>query len=323
VLDVPLGGRVDDVLPMIPLLLLAAALGAPPAVSVDTSAMVGGGLAEEDARQLRRALLVRLVEEGYVVAPSEGSVQIWLTVRPASSGWSVEARAAHVYSYHVKSSALSVLSLEILQRATMALDGAREDLAARIEGATSNAASSSSSLSSDSVVDGVETPGKRTSGSTWFVGAGASAGILARSGGVDPIVQARFDLRAPPRIGGRVQAGIDWSNGSGPLSILEWLAQIGPTWSPRLNPSLTFTTGLLGGILVHQFRYDPQDSGSRIDWTFAAPAELSYRIGWATLGGALIAGISERPRDHVISGNLAWHRGSYYVGVSAGLGVVL
>jgi hypothetical protein len=309
---------------MIPLLFFAAAPGAHLAVSVDTSAMVGGGLAGEDAQHLRRALLVRLVEEGYiVVTPSNGNVQIWLTVRPDSTGWSVEARAAHVTSYHVDSAALPVLSLEILQRATMALDGAREDLAARGADARSNAPSSSPSMSSgDSLVDGVETQGKKSSGSTWEVGAAASGGILARSGGVDPIVQARFDLRAPPRIGGRLQAGIDWS-GTGPLSIVEWHAQIGPTWSPRLHPSLTFTTGLLAGILVHQFRYSAQDNGSRTDWNLAAPAELTYRIGWATLGGALFAGISERPRDHEISGSIVWHRGSYYVGVSAGLGVIL
>jgi hypothetical protein len=309
---------------MIPLLFFAAAPGAHPAVSVDTSAMVGGGLAGEDARQLRKVLLVRLVEEGYVVVPSDGNVQIWLTVRPDSTGWSVEARAAHVTSYHVESAALAILSLEILQRATMALAGAREDLAAGGADATSNAPSFSPSMSSgDSMVHGVETRGEKTSESTWQAGAAASAGILARSGGVDPMVQARFDLRAPPRIGGRVQAGIDWPTGTGPLSIVEWHAQIGPTWSPRIHPSLTFTTGLLAGILVHQFRYSAQDSGSRMDWNLAAPAELSYRIGWATLGGALFAGISERPRDHEISGKLIWHRGSYYVVVSAGLGVIL
>jgi hypothetical protein len=308
---------------MIPLLFFAAAPGAHPAVSVDTSAMVGGGLAGEDAQHLRRALLVRLVEEGYIVTPSNGNVQIWLTVRPDSTGWSVEARAVHVTSYHVESAALAVLSLEILQRATMALDGAREDLAARGADPTSNVPSSSPSKpSGDSMVNGAEAPGKKRSQSTWEVGAAASGGILARSGGVDPIVQARFDLSTPPRIGGRLQAGIDWS-GTGPLSIVEWHAQIGPTWSPRLHPSLTFTTGLLAGILVHQFRYSAQDSGSRIDWNLAAPAELSFRIGWATLGGALFAGISERPRDHEVSGNIVWHRGSYYIGVSAGLGVVL
>jgi hypothetical protein len=48
-----------------------------------------------------------------------------------------------------------------------------------------------------------------------------------------------------------------------------------------------------------------------------------HRWGRTTLGIGLLAGISGPPRDHEISGHLAWHRGPWYIGVTAGLGMVL
>lgn len=133
----------------------------------------------------------------------------------------------------------------------------------------------------------------------------------------------KIDLGTPSHFGGRLQGGLDWSNGPAPLSIFEWQALIGPTWSIPIAQSTSVTIGLLGGILGHHFYYDTVDTGSRIDWNFAAPLELSQRWGPATLGVGLLAGVSGPPRDHEISGTLAWHRGPAYLGVTAGLGLVL
>jgi hypothetical protein len=107
------------------------------------------------------------------------------------------------------------------------------------------------------------------------------------------------------------------------LSIFEWQVLLGPTWSLRLNSSLTFTTGVLPGVLVHQFYFDINDNGARVDWDLGVPAEMSYRLGWATLGAGILAGVTQRSRDHDISGESVWHRGSSYLGVTAGLGMVL
>jgi hypothetical protein len=103
----------------IPIVLFATAPGAHPIVSVDTSAINDGGLPQADALRLRGSLLVRLIEEGYRVAAGTGNVQIWLTVRPNDSGWSIEARGLGVRDYHVDPAPLAVQSLEILQRAML------------------------------------------------------------------------------------------------------------------------------------------------------------------------------------------------------------
>jgi hypothetical protein len=412
----------------IPFVLFAAAPGAHPVVSVDTSAVSDGGLPGADARRLRGALLVRLIEEGYVVAPPTDQGQMRLTVRPTGDGWSVEARGTGVRAYDVDSGPLAVQSLEILQRATMALDMVGEDRAARrvphrvsvaieVSGTAGDpeasrlyedlaielvdagmvltprglthdhllcAAFDESTISiasgdtgaectgpasdvlragrsqvelafavrkwatavlaktiraradvPDRAIDPVDSGPKRftidrtpkevgtTSDSTWRLGAWAGAGVLARSGGVDPLALVKVDVGTPSRFGGRLQGGLDFSNGPAPLSIHEWQVQIGPTWSVPLAASTVFTTGLLAGILVHHFYYDQVDNGSRLDWNFAAPAELSQRWGRTTLGVGLLAGVSGPPRDHEISGDLAWHRGPLYLGVTAGLGMVL
>jgi hypothetical protein len=422
----------DPVFSAISFVLFAAAPGAHPVVSVDTSALNAGGLAEADARRLRGALLVRLNEEGYAVAPSAGDVQIMLTVRPAGAGWSVEARGLGVRDYYVDPGPVAVQSLEILQRATMALDSVGEarapkpaprrlSVALEVSGAggdpevsrlheeiatevvdagmvltprwlphdrllcaalgestisiaagekgadctsptseeprddrspkdlafavrkraiamlatTSRAAAGAAprvlerstgpldSAPKGFTADHVARATHATSDSTWRFAAWTGAGVLARGGGVDPLAQLKIDLGTPSRFGGRLQAALDWSNGSAPLSIIEWQAQIGPTWSVLIASSTTFTSGLLAGVLVHRFYYDQVDNGSRIDWNFAAPAELLHRWGRTTLGIGLLAGISGPPRDHEISGHLAWHRGPLYIGVTAGLGMVL
>jgi hypothetical protein len=307
------------------ILFFATSAGTQPAVRVDTHEMVEGGLTPEEEQQVRGALLVRLVDEGYVIAPAGGDASMSLVVRRSTRGWSVEAGGRHAYAYHVNEGPLAVLSLEILQRATMALDAVREDLLATDSAqiaptVTPQAPSAVAEERSPNI--GVATR-NATSASTWFVSAATGAGIFARSGGVDPIVHARVDVGSPWRFGGRLQASIDWSSAAPSLSIFEWQVLLGPTWSLPLNPSLTFTTGVLAGILVHQFSYDASDQGARVDWDLGVPAEMSYRLGAATLGAGILAGVTQRSRNHDVTGLSIWHRGSSYLGVSAGLGMVL
>jgi hypothetical protein len=307
------------------ILFFAASAGNHPAVRVDTHEMAEGGLTREDEQQLRGSLLVRLVDEGYVVAPGDRDVPMWLTVSQEPWGWSVDAGGPRVHTYHVDAGPLAVLSLEILQRATMALNAVREDLAARDSTQTVSKPALRASMvaAQDFASDRVAETSNSASESRWRVAVTTSAGILARSGGVDPTVQARVDLGSPSRFGGRLQASTDWSTGPPPLSIMEWQVLLGPTWSLRFDRSLTFTTGVLSGILLHQFYFDANDSGSRVDWNLGIPAELSYRFGWATIGMGILAGVTQRSRDHQILGESVWQRGPDYLGVTAGLGVVL
>lgn len=300
-----------------------------PIVSVDTHALVEGGFAEEDARRLQEELVGRLADEGYVVAPGADRVALRLTVRPDDTGWSVEAKGSRVETYHVNPAPTPVVSLEILQRAIMALDAIRDDLVtpethemSRVQAV--HAAPLGPSIEPRDVDVDERARSTPPVPQSWHVDAAASTGIFARDGGVDPMVQANVDLRPPSAFGARLRAAVDWSNNGGALSITEWQAQIGPTWSISIDHSpLVFTTAALAGILLHHYSYGMLDSGERTDWNLALPVDLSYRWGWATLGAGLLAGISQNPRQHEISGSLAWHRGAAFVGAALGLGVVL
>jgi hypothetical protein len=117
---------------VLPILLLAAAAHAHPVVSVDATALVGTALSDNDARRLRGALLVRLLEEGYPVAARARDAEVPIVVRGLPSGWSVQVRGARPETYHVEPGPFAVVSLEILQRATMALESlSSEEVASR------------------------------------------------------------------------------------------------------------------------------------------------------------------------------------------------
>jgi hypothetical protein len=72
------------------------------------------------------ALLVRLVEEGYIVSPRPSDAQIRIALRHASSGWSIEITGSGRREYHVDNGPLAVVSLEILHRAVIAIEASED-----------------------------------------------------------------------------------------------------------------------------------------------------------------------------------------------------
>lgn len=91
-------------------------------VFVDTSAVAGGEVSQAEARRLDGALRVRLLEEGYVIAPRPDTGALRLEVQPFEGGWLVLARGRGTSSYALPAGPLALRSLELLQRAGIALD---------------------------------------------------------------------------------------------------------------------------------------------------------------------------------------------------------
>jgi len=110
----------------ISVLFLLAAPGAGAVVSVQTSTVGGPQEFADQARQIRGALLVRLVEEGYIVSPRPSDAQIRIALRHASSGWSIEMTGSGRREYHVDNGPLAVVSLEILHRAVIAIEASED-----------------------------------------------------------------------------------------------------------------------------------------------------------------------------------------------------
>ena len=158
----------------------------------------------------------------------------------------------------------------------------------------------------------------------WTLRFGANGGALVRAGGTDPLLSIKTEVFVPSGLGARLQGGFAWSNGTPPLSIAEWQVQSGPAFKAPIGRSASFVVGLLGGILVHRYHFHTTDNGSRVDWNFSLPLELSYRLGALPgLGLTIMPGVAGPPRDHEIDGNPAWQRGIYYLAVMAGTGVSL
>jgi hypothetical protein len=110
----------------ISVLFLLAAPGVGAVVSVQTNTADAPQEFAGQARQVCGALLVRLVEEGYIVSPRPSDAQIRIALRHASAGWSIEMTGSGRREYHVDNGPLAVISLEILHRAVIAIEASED-----------------------------------------------------------------------------------------------------------------------------------------------------------------------------------------------------
>ncbi len=101
--------------------MLSAALVRPP-VSLDTAGLSQSGLSPGEAERLTGWLLVRLLEEGYTVVPEPDQAGIAISIAADAEGYVVVADGAEHRSYAVSAGPASVVSMEILHRAILALD---------------------------------------------------------------------------------------------------------------------------------------------------------------------------------------------------------
>jgi len=109
----------------IPFLFLAARPAAPAAVSIDTSQVQGRNWGPAEERDLRKSLVARLLEAGYVVVPGPEDAQVRLAVMRAGSGLVLEASGVRRREYRVEPGPPAVVALEVLHRATMVVEDAR------------------------------------------------------------------------------------------------------------------------------------------------------------------------------------------------------
>jgi len=158
----------------------------------------------------------------------------------------------------------------------------------------------------------------------WLLGFGVGAGILSRTGANDPLLQGDVDLRWPSGWGARLLGSFSYSTGAPTLAISETSIQIGPTFSLPLTTALAVHFGLLGGVRIHHYSYRSTDNGSRVGYDFALPAQMTLDLGasWV-LGLTVFPGLTGPTRDHEIAGTIVWSRSPAYLGLTAGIGVVL
>lgn len=149
-----------------------------------------------------------------------------------------------------------------------------------------------------------------------------SGGVLARSGGTDPLLRAHFDVWRSSGWGVRVEPAVSWSSVPA-LGIVETSLKAGVVWTRPLGRASTFTLGLLGGVVLHHFDYSERDQGTRINWACALPAELSRRVGSFSLTLGLSPGLMGPARDHEVFERRVWHRGPLALAATAGVGLLL
>jgi hypothetical protein len=149
-----------------------------------------------------------------------------------------------------------------------------------------------------------------------------SGGVLARSGGTDPLLRAHVDVGLRSGWGVRFEPSLSWS-GLPSLGIFETSLQAGATWTRPLGKASSFTLGLLGGTVLHTFDYSQSDRGTRFNWVVSLPAELSRRVSALTFTLGLAPGLSGPAPDHEVFGRRVWHRGALALAASAGVGMLL
>jgi hypothetical protein len=209
----------------------------------------------------------------------------------------------------------------------------RDELAAQVRGQISKLLPSDASPDTDTQPEPIGESTSRTKTKNaervgndrgWLLGLGADAGILSRVGGIDPLLQADVGFRRPSGLGARLLGSFTYSTGTATLGISETSIQIGPAFSFPLGAGFALRVGLVGGVRIHHYSYRATETGSRVGYDFALPAELTLDVGapWV-LGLAVLPGLTGPPRDHEVAGEIVWSRGLTYMGFTAGLGVVL
>lgn len=283
-------------------LLIVGLLGGAPAyaqtdVSVDVGALGEDDYERFDALNLEKAVIVRLVQEGFAVVAvgEDAAVAVHCSSDSAASfllvAESVEIRRAALLS---PSDDLAAFHLEVAQKAVAlvrsvqaaALDTSEED--------TDTIAVLPSALPVQPQI------AKRNATINVFAGA-------VYRGALDPQLTLETTLPLSSWLSAVVSVGLTPASNA-KIEVHEWQALAGLLWNPLTPGPWRLQAGFMAGLMTHHFSV-PQGSGTRIEPLFSLPVTLSRVVYPRISVGLRVApGFAMQSREHLDGTEQLWQR---------------
>ena len=284
---------------------------AAPSVAVDLSRL--DSEAAPDAAALEQALVMRLLQEGFVIDPLTEEPTIVVAVTGGESELVLSAKSANFErsrTMDISGSSGAQLQLELVQKVVELARLAREAAPPAKTVALHDASEAPLALRDDVVAL------ERPRAPRWLVGVDVGVESTATA---ELSLHARYVIRAGFGAAARVGA----AEPDGPeISIGEQEFQAGAGYTRALTRALTLDVALLGGVRRHHFELAmplAERSGTRFDAALAVPVRISLRV-WRAFELSLWGlGKLSREREHVNGAAVLWHRDAFTIG--AGVGV--
>jgi hypothetical protein len=271
--------------------------------------------------RLRAQLTARLLQDGFVVVPSEAEAEVGLRLWFRDPGWTIQARlAAETLARELTDCGIlrSEEQLEIVQKATELVRRAQLRAlseAVRAAPPTRPSAVDSGLLVSREVVSTPETVRP--------IGIEGTTGIdlLIRGDHADSMARLGGRLGLGPHLGLHLVTGLS-APGDEPVYVLEWQTLIGFGYRIPANDRLSFEATAEGGLLLHHYRLQLLDAGNRVDplamIAFTGDVEL-----WRHLGIELriAPGLSNTRYTQALGAEAVWSRSRFRI--EAGIGLVV
>lgn len=277
---------------------------------------------------LERKLALRLTQAGFALVARDRSPELVIRIRlEGADQLRVEARVAGSRSMDRivprDRAELDAYHLEVIHKAVEAARLAEPALRARRRTAATPATRAATRPAPRPAPPVLPPPAPRPAPASdpWRAEVWGAALVLYRPGGVDPLLRvgARLARRRGLLLGGSLT--VDGGR-SGELTVVEWSGQLGVGWRLALPESLALDLDLLGGIAQHIWRLGgaAPDDGSRFSFLGNLRIELGWSpLRWLRLGIVLAPGLSDRAREHRLSGQLLWERSLFRLEAGAGL----
>jgi hypothetical protein len=301
----------------IPLFLAAA----PHSVAVDLSALDRKSYQELDAVALERALVVRLVQEGFAVVASGASPEVRLSltregrIAELSAGAErvrIELDLKHLREFHLE---VAQKAVQLARSAAKALDAAKPPPEPEPPPPPEPPTEAPPPPKAD--VPPPPPPEPR-----WNVL--AAGGVLFRAPGLDPRISLAARYAVSHRIGLHLEAGLSPIPGDA-LSVYDGSLLLGAGVAFINAPLVRAEIGLSLGAALHTYAVADVSAadrfGTRLDFlgrpflrVVLNPA--SGFLVWAQAG----AGLTSRAREHRLLSQVLYSRGALWVDAQAGLG---
>jgi hypothetical protein len=302
----------------IPLLLAAA----PHSVAVDLSALDRKSYQELDAVSLERALVVRLVQEGFAVVASSASPEIRLRLTRDGRVAELSARDEKV-TIEVDLKHLREFHLEVAQKAVVLARSSAKALDAAKPPPEPEPPPTHEPLKEvPPPPPKAEPPPPAPAELRWNVL--AAGGVLFRAPGLDPRISLAARYAVSHRIGLHLEAGLSPIPGAA-ISVYDGSLLLGAGLAFLNGPLVRAEIGLSLGAALHTYAVADVSAadrfGTRLDFlcrpflrVVLNPA--SGFLLWAQAG----AGLSSRAREHRLLSQVLYSRGALWVDAQAGLG---
>lgn len=297
-----------------PVTLLALGLlaAAPHAVAVDLSGLDRQSYQELDAVSLERAIVVRLVQEGFAVVAASAAPHIRVAVTRRGRTVTLAAAGASA-QVELEPRRLREFHLEAAQKAV--------EVARAAEARLPPVDAPPPAATPEPPPPALSPPAEALAPRRWQVL--AAGGAAFRAPGVDARLALAARLAAAERVGVHLELGLSPVPGT-PLSAYDGSLLLGA--GLLLTPGLfRLEAGLSIGATLHVFTLARdgavEPDGSRVDF-LARPFlrgtfnPVSGLLIWLQLGG----GLSSRSREHRLVGVPVYSRGALWVDAVLGLG---